>query len=494
MGALYSAPRDSDIQLSVTYPHFMRTSETHPTIPDTGKARLVLWNDDLAARLGIGGFAKTPQALKMWGGVSVPHDVHPVALAYSGHQFDQFAPVLGDGRAVLLGEVAPGNIARVAPALGDAGRAVPLREWASGKSLHQRVDIQLKGSGRTPFSRNGDGRATLRSVLREYVLSEAMHALGVPTTRALACVATGDAIMRRDESVPAAVLTRVSPNYIRVGTFQYVRHTKTGAGVDELLKYTMDRCVGPGVSHAGFLNWVAQRHASTIAKWMCLGFVHGVMNTDNCLVSGETIDYGPCAFLDEYQEDKVFSSIDRYGRYAYDKQPRIAVQNLLRWYETLRPSPEALTAFQDTFLRHYALAFFSGMADKLGLRSSERDLVVGFLAILQTTKSDFTQTFRTFAETQTLPAPEFGEWMAKWRVRRVPGAATQTKMLAACPVYIPRNHHVEHALAAADAGDMLPVQRLLCATTHPFTRRPEYADLEQGPGEGQRVTQTFCGT
>ncbi len=453
--------------------------------------RLIKFNTALAAELGLDPDA--PWA-EICAGNLVPEGAEPIAQAYAGHQFGHFTPQLGDGRAVLLGEV-----------IDRAGR---------------RRDIQLKGSGRTEFSRGGDGRAALGPVLREYLVAEAMAALGIPTTRALAAVATGEAV-RRETNLPGAVLTRVAASHIRVGTFQFF----AARGDTEALRLLADHAIArhdPAAASAenpyrAFLQGVIARQASLVAQWLLVGFIHGVMNTDNCAVSGETIDYGPCAFLDTYEPGKVFSSIDHGGRYAYANQPRIAAWNLARLAECLLPllaentdaavamAQEDLAEFGPTF----EAAYETGLRRKLGLSRSMPDdmaLIEDLLERMATNAADFTLTFRHLsaaAETPTADAAvraQFANpnaldaWLPVWRQRlAAENTAPAPLMRATNPAIIPRNHRIAEAIEAAVTNDdFAPFEALHAALATPF--EDHTSPYAAAPRPEQCVSQTFCGT
>ena len=450
---------------------------------------LAILNRALAARLGLDAERLAAgEALRVFSGNELPLGAEPLAQAYAGHQFGGFT-MLGDGRAVLLGEqVAPDG---------------------------ERFDIQFKGAGITPFSRRGDGKAALGPMLREYLISEAMHALGIPTTRSLAVVKTGEPVYR-DEVQPGAVLTRVAASHIRVGTFQYA------AAIDELpvLKALADHALRrhyPELAEAdnpylALLHGVMERQAALVAQWMHVGFIHGVMNTDNMAISGETIDYGPCAFMDAYHPDTVFSSIDQQGRYAYSNQPPIAQWNLARFAETLLPliaedSDQAVKLAEEviySFPQQYEAAWLSGMRAKLGLLDEQPDdlaLVNNLLVGMQTHGLDFTNTFRSLANRQTMDsdAPRFQTWLQRWKARLEQQAAPReqalTIMRKANPAVIPRNHQVEFALAAAVRNDDLaPFERLLAVLANPFEDTPGNEEFRLPPPPSERVYQTFCGT
>jgi len=458
--------------------------------------RLLRINAPLAAEMGLdAAWLASPEGVAMLAGNAVPAGAEPIAQAYAGHQFGGFSPALGDGRAVLLGEV-----------LDARGR---------------RRDLQLKGSGPTPWSRRGDGRAAIGPMLREFLIGEAMHGLGIPTTRALAAVATGEAV-RRETLLPGAVLTRVAASHIRVGTFQYFAARQDGAALEALLGYSIARH-DPAAAEAAhpalaFLEGVVARQAELIAAWMAAGFIHGVMNTDNMAVSGETIDYGPCAFLDAYHPGQVFSAIDHAGRYAYGSQPQIGLWNLTRLAECLvtvmaAPEEEAL-AMAKAALAGYAPRFRGSylrrFAAKLGLRGEpDEALLQGLLdAMAQggaeggaAGGADFTLTFRRLTDAPEaardlfeVPAA-FDAWMVRWHARlEAQGDADLAAMRAANPVRIARNHRVEAALVGAQAGDLAPFDELVEALRDPFRDEARFRHLEAPPGEDERVLATFCGT
>ena len=459
-----------------------------PPTPVAAPHLLVL-NADLAETLGLDLAQLAPVAAELFAGNRLPADAEPIATAYAGHQFGQFVPQLGDGRAILLGEL-----------IGRDG---------------QRRDVQLKGAGRTPFSRHGDGRAALGPVLREFLISEAMHALRIPTTRALAAVLTGEPVFR-EEVLPGAVLTRVAASHIRVGTFQYFAVRGDLDAVRRLADHAIalhdPELAGLPERYLAFLAAVAERQAYLVARWMQVGFVHGVMNTDNMAVSGETIDYGPCAFIDAYDPASVFSSIDQFGRYAFANQPLIARWNLARLAETLLPlidadsdraiarASEVIDAFPEAFERHW----LAGMRAKLGLTRAapeDRVLIDELLAVMQATAADYTRTFRGLAEHVgggAAPAGLPAGWLERWRQRRAgePTSADQQAaiMRAASPAFIPRNHRVEEALAAARAGDLGPFEVLRRVLGRPYDDQPEYAAYMEPPPPSDQPYRTFCGT
>lgn len=451
----------------------------------------IILNEALAEAMGLEVAAlQSPEGLAVLAGNEVPEGALPLAQAYAGHQFGHFT-MLGDGRALLLGE-------QIAP---------------SG----ERWDIQLKGSGRTPYSRGGDGRAALGPMLREYIISEAMHGLGIPTTRSLAVVTTGQEVVRQTMQ-PGAILTRVAASHLRVGTFQYVAHWGTVEELRVLADYTLQRHF-PKVATAGnrylaLLQEVIKGQAKLIAKWQLVGFIHGVMNTDNMTLSGETIDYGPCAFMDHYDPATVFSSIDTHGRYAYGNQPSIGAWNLARFAETLLPllhededqaveiAQEALDAFMELYQSHW----LAGMRAKLGLLKEEAEdeaLIEDLLRSMQKYRADYTNTFRalTFDETGDTPmggTPEFTQWYERWQVRlgrqQESKASVQRLMQDSNPAVIPRNHRVEEALAAAEKGDYGVMKRLLAVLTKPYAHCPEQVAYTTLPENLRRPYRTFCGT
>jgi len=452
----------------------------------------VVFNAPLATALGLDAAAlDSAHGAAIFAGNALPAGAAPLAQAYAGHQFGHFTG-LGDGRAILLGE-------QITP----EGR---------------RVDIQLKGAGPTPYSRRGDGRAALGPMLRELVISEAMHALGIPTSRSLAVVSTGEPVYR-ERPLPGAVLTRVAASHLRVGTFEWVAAHRDTPALVALADYAIQRhypeVAADATPYRAFFAAVVERQARLIAQWQCVGFVHGVMNTDNMSIAGETIDYGPCAFLDTYDPDTVFSSIDSGGRYRYAHQPGIAQWNLTRLAEALLPlfaddegaavtfAQEALVRFRDRFHAHW----LDLMRAKLGLDSPDPGdgaLADALLAWMQQTRADFTNTFRLLARADDASAlavadAAFGAWHAQWQARLArearPLADVVALMQATSPAIIPRNHKVEEALSAvAERADMDPLQRLIAAISRPFDHAhvpPEFASpapAEAGP------YRTFCGT
>jgi uncharacterized protein YdiU (UPF0061 family) len=445
---------------------------------------LLVLNEDLAAELGV-----DPVALREPSGVAllvgqVPEGVPTVAQAYAGHQFGMYVPRLGDGRALLLGEV-----------IDTQGR---------------RRDLHLKGSGRTPFARGADGKAAVGPMLREYLIGEAMHGLGIPTTRALSVVATGERVLR-ERVLPGAVLCRVAASHLRVGTFQYA----AAAGDPQLPRRLADYAIArhhPEAAEAenpylALFQRVAEVQAELVVRWMLVGFVHGVMNTDNMTISGETIDYGPCAFMDAFDPATVFSSIDHGGRYAYGNQPAVAQWNLARLGETLLPliderseaAVEAATAVLSGFAERYEQLWAEGMAAKLGITAPDRELLTDLQPLMRDQHVDFTRFFRalsagTARELFSDPEP-FDAWAARREALLPPDrAAVAAAMDRVNPVYIPRNHRVEEALTKATAGDMGPFHRLVDAVSRPFDERPGLEDLTGPAPAGCPPHVTYCGT
>jgi serine/tyrosine/threonine adenylyltransferase len=461
--------------------------------------RLIKWNDALAGQLQLQLDSNQPQHLaEIFSGNRLLSGSEPLAMVYAGQQFGHFVPQLGDGRAILLGEIR-----------------------ASDDRLR---DIHLKGAGRTPYSRGGDGRAALGPVLREYIVSEAMTALGIPSTRSLAAVASGENVFR-EGPVPGAILTRVAASHVRVGTFQYFTARGDVEAVRILADYVMARhypeIAGADARYLKLLEMVVARQAALIARWLQVGFVHGVMNTDNMTVSGETIDFGPCAFLDAYDANAVFSSIDARGRYAYSNQPPIAQWNLARLAETLLPLIDAdsdravslATEVVEGFLPIFESAWLTGMRAKLGLilpQSGDAALIDQLLSVMQRTAADFTQTFRglcTLVEPGSAisgPAlcngdPAFTEWLAAWAARGTDERQTAPQraalMRARNPKYIPRNHRIEQLIAAAvESEDFAPFEKLLSVLMRPYDEQPGAEQYTEAPRPEERVLQTFCGT
>ncbi|GAB6984605.1 protein adenylyltransferase SelO [Nocardioides pyridinolyticus] len=459
---------------------------------ETPDPQLLVVNDALAAELGLDPDAlRTPDGVRLLTGTLVPPGATPVAQAYAGHQFGGYAPRLGDGRALLLGELTDRE-----------GRV---------------RDLHLKGSGRTPFSRGGDGRAAVGPMLREYVVSEAMHALGVPTTRSLAVVATGRRV-QRETVLPGAVLARVASSHLRVGTFQYAAATRDADLLRRLADHAIERHHPAAASAANrylaLFESVVAAQAELVAQWMLVGFVHGVMNTDNMTISGETIDYGPCAFLEAFDPATVYSSIDTGGRYAYGNQPMVAEWNLARFAETLLPllsgDPETAVALATeslgAFRARYSAAWSAGLRAKLGLGTPgpaddlADALADELLELMRTSHADWTSTFRALAPAargdaeplreRFLDLPAIDAWLARWRAL----APDPALLVRTNPVYIPRNHLVEEALDAATAGDLGPVTSLVDVVREPYAERPgleRYA--APAPDDFGRYT-TYCGT
>ena len=491
----------------------MRFDNSYARLPERFYARLapsavkapslIQLNAGLARELGLDAEAlRGAEGVSVLSGNAVPADARPLAMAYAGHQFGQFVPQLGDGRAILLGELVDAR----------GGRR----------------DVQLKGCGRTPFSRAGDGRSALGPVIREYVLSEAMHALGVPTTRSLAAVGTGEPVFR-ETPLPGGVLTRIAASHVRVGTFEYFAARRDRDALRHLADYVIRRhCPDARDApkpYVALYQAVCDAQAALVAGWMHVGFIHGVMNTDNMAVSGETIDYGPCAFVDEYDPATVFSSIDHRGRYAFGNQGAIAQWNLARFGETLlalidddadralADANEVLASFLPSFQRRW----LDGMRRKLGLRTAadgDEALARDWLALMQHCRADYTLAFRELCAAaepdgpaadggalaaRFAGAPGLAEWLARWRRRlaREDGPADERAagMRAVNPARIPRNHNVERAISAAVRdGNFGEMRGLLDALSAPCEERPEWARYARGPEPHERVAQTFCGT
>jgi uncharacterized protein YdiU (UPF0061 family) len=462
--------------------------------------RLIKLNRALAVHLGLDpDLLESPEGAEILAGKRVPDGADPIAMAYAGHQFGHFVPQLGDGRAILLGEVIDADGVR--------------------------RDIQLKGSGPTPFSRRGDGRAALGPVLREYIVSEAMAVLGIPTTRSLAAVTTGESVVR-ETLLPGAVLTRVASSHIRVGTFQYFAARGDTEGVRRLADHVINRhypeLINAERPYHALLSAVIARQAELVARWLLIGFIHGVMNTDNTSISGETIDYGPCAFMDQYDPATVFSSIDEQGRYAYGNQPRIALWNLTRLAECLLPllnetqekAIEEAQAALGEFIEKFDTAYQAGLRSKLGLftsREEDRALAQDLLDAMANNQADFTLSFKRLSDAALDPANDrevrqlfaepaaYDEWEVRWRQRITEEpqqpAARQVAMRAVNPVFIPRNHRVEAVIdAAVNRDDFAPFEELLAVLSKPFQDQPAFAAYAEPPKPEQRVLQTFCGT
>jgi uncharacterized protein YdiU (UPF0061 family) len=441
---------------------------------------LIAYNGPLAMELGITG-GNDQELTEIFSGNKIAAGSDPLAQLYSGHQFGQYNPQLGDGRALLLGET-----------IGSDG---------------VRRDIQLKGSGPTPYSRSGDGRAWLGPVLREYLVSEAMHALGIPTTRALAAVLSGELVLR-EKLFPGAILTRVASSHIRIGTFQIYAAQRDWTSLRTLLDYTVARHYPNVEGPLGFLRAVIKAQAALIPKWMGVGFIHGVMNTDNCQVAGETIDYGPCAFMDRYHPMQVYSSIDRMGRYSYSTQPDIAVWNMAQLATALVPlmpdGDEAIQAFTkaihampELISQNWRTIF----AAKLGISAVQREdegLINALLTLMTDGQADFTNTFAalgsTSARDQFIEPKKYDIWETEWQTRIATEKNPHALMAKSNPVLIPRNHRIEEMISAAIIGDYAPFQRLQRALSAPFEQNSEFSDLRLGPSVAQEVKATFCGT
>ena len=466
--------------------------------------KLIKINHQLAHHLGLDpDLLETPTGAEILVGNQVPEGAEPLAMAYSGHQFGSWVPQLGDGRAILLGEII---------------------------SLDgQRHDIHLKGAGRTPFSRNGDGRAWIGPILREYILSEAMSALSIPTTRALAITTTGEAVMR-ESRLPGAVLARIASSHVRVGTFQFFSSRQDIEALKILSKHVIDRHYPEALEspnpYLALLEGVITRQAELIAKWMAIGFIHGVMNTDNMSISGETIDYGPCAFMDSYNPNMVFSSIDRMGRYAYAKQPEIAHWNLSCFASSILPlintneeaAVKAATEKLNCFKEKFDSAWSSNFRSKIGLlnhRKGDDDLSQNLLDIMTTNEADFSLTFRRLCDisarknsndntldkpfTKLFKKPSVAEnWLQRWRTRllleELNDLERQTIMRTKNPAFIPRNHRVEEVILAALEEDLRPFEKLLGILSLPFEDQPKNVNFQNSPRPDEVIHETFCGT
>ena len=487
--ALDATPDTVGWRLDNTYTRLPGVLFAHAEPARVREPRVTVLNHRLAGELGLDlGALSADAAAALFAGQTLPSGFQPIAQAYAGHQFGGFT-MLGDGRAILLGE----------------------HRTPSG----QLVDIQLKGSGRTQFSRGGDGRAALGPMLREYIISEAMAALGIPTTRSLAVVTTGEPVYRASP-LPGAILTRVASSHIRVGTFEYAAR-KDEATLRALADYAIDRhypeLVDAPRKYLEFFRAVADRQAALVARWQLVGFVHGVMNTDNVAVSGETIDYGPCAFMDVYHADTVFSSIDHAGRYAYGNQPNITQWNLARFAETLLPlmdtDPEKAVAAAMEVLEDFPTRFerywFVGMQKKLGLLTDEADdaeWITSLLGWMQRSRADFTNTFRDLSEGrldgERYREPDFQTWYAGWQQRlgrdSKPPAAAYAVMQTVNPAVIPRNHRVEEALSAVEnRGDLSVLHQLLAVLASPYETGADSVQYREPPPDGCAY-RTYCGT
>jgi len=462
--------------------------------------KLIKVNAALARHLGLDpDWLSSPAGVAMLAGNLVPEGAAPLAMAYAGHQFGNWVPQLGDGRAILLGEVIDADGVR--------------------------RDIQLKGAGRTPYSRGGDGRAVLGPVLREYVVSEAMAALGVPTTRALAAVTTGEHVWRETPE-QGAVLTRVARSHIRIGTFEFFANKGDVEGVRALADYVIARyypeIAGADQPYRALLDAVIGRVAALVAHWLHIGFIHGVMNTDNMSIAGETIDYGPCAFMDTYHPATVYSSIDAQGRYAYANQPRIAHWNLSRLAGALLPlmgddrekSVAMAQETLDTFPDRFGDANIAGFRRKLGLteaREDDADLLQDLLDRMAGNEADMTLVFRRLSDAAAGGAEDdakvgelfnqpaaFTEWVLKWRQRlaaeKIGPAERSAAMKLVNPAFIPRNHRIQQAIEAAEGGDLTRFEVLNAVLSKPYEDQPEYADYMKPPKPDEVVHRTFCGT
>lgn len=466
---------------------------------------LIAFNDELCIQLGINIDGVNPAELAaVFSGKQLPQGAEPLAMAYAGHQFGHFNPQLGDGRALLLGEL----------------------ESTTGEKL----SLQLKGSGQTYFSRNGDGRAALGPILREYLISEAMNKLGVPTTRALACVTTGEQVVR-ERLLPGGVITRVASSFIRVGSFEYFSARQDIPSITTLADYVIESnyplCCDAENPYIDLLKSVVERQARLIAKWMQFGFIHGVMNTDNMSVSGETIDYGPCAFMDHYSHAQVYSSIDRDGRYAYNKQPSIGLWNLTRFAESLLPllsedtdqAGEIAQGILKTYVDQYEGYWLQGMRNKLGLshidtQSDQQDkkLIHDLFELMAETKTDFTLTFYMLSQLNIVAsekdselqllfnnAPGLSDWLTNWRERLssepLQDEQRQLNMLKINPLYIPRNHQIEAAIRAAEDHNNFSVfDELHEVLQQPFVLQENKKKYTLPPEPHEVVWETFCGT
>lgn len=487
-----SAPTTPGWHLEHTYAALPEILHTVTLPTPVASPHLVILNEAWAEKLGLDPADLARHGADLFSGNALPPGAAPIAQAYAGHQYGHFTN-LGDGRAILLGE-------QITP-------------------TGQRYDIQLKGPGRTRYSRGGDGRAALGPMLREYLMSEAMHALCIPTTRSLAVVTTGEAVHRQDGPLPGAILTRTAASHIRVGTFQFAAAAGGQPALEALTLYTLERHfpekAGAENPALALLEAVTASQASLIARWMMVGFVHGVMNTDNMAISGETIDYGPCAFIDRYDPATVFSSIDRRGRYSYANQPTIAQWNLARFAEALLPlihedEPTAIEhamASIHAFTGLYQDHWLTGMRAKLGLFNTEPEdltLIQDLLQWMHQTRQDFTQTFAALSTIGNDPLPfvtiddASSSWHAGWsaRLQRQPQSAEESRALRAAtnPAVIPRNHLVEHALSRAGEGDLQPFQDLLAVITQPFAHATAPAPYRTPPPPDAEHYVTYCGT
>ena len=481
-------PAETGFNLASSYAQLDQRLYTRIAPTPVAQPTLVVLNSELAEQLALDLRALSSEQLAaLFSGNSLPADAQPLAQAYAGHQFGYFT-MLGDGRAIVLGEQPDAN--------------------------GELFDIQLKGSGRTPYSRQGDGRAALAPMLREYLISEAMHALNIPSSRSLAVVSTGEQIYR-DGVAPGAVLTRVASSHIRVGTFQYAATLADSTALEQLLAYTIKRhypyLQAANNSALALLEATMERQIDLVVHWMRVGFIHGVMNTDNTTISGESIDYGPCAFMDAYHPGTVFSSIDHQGRYAYANQPAITRWNLARFAEALLPlidakrerAIELAKASLDSFSANYQDKYLQMMAAKLGLQQiqdGDAELIADWLDWLQRHQADYTNSFLQLmgsgiSAATNQPGSDWDNWQQRWRKRLAQQQLTQSEALqlmrAHNPEVIPRNHLVEPALQAANSGDMQQFNKLLEALKQPYQRQAQYQEL---PAAHWRNYRTFCGT
>jgi len=450
---------------------FFEPTQPSPVIQPS----LIAVNDELARELGLDpDFLRSPDGLAVLAGNTLPKGSEPLAMAYAGHQFANFSPQLGDGRAILLGEIA-------------------------GK------DIQLKGAGPTPFSRRGDGRSALGPVLREYLVSEAMHALGIPTTRALAAIASGELVLR-EEPEKGGIFTRVATSHLRIGTAQYFAGRRDQDSLKALVAYAQKRLYPDAENALDLLRHVIEKQARLVAQWMSVGFIHGVMNTDNMSLSGETIDYGPCAFMDHYDPAQKFSFIDRGGRYAYQNQPAIAQWNLVRLAEALLPlfDPDQEKAIErartelEKFPALYEAHHLEIFSQKIGHpKNNDPALIEDFLKLMAGDKADFTLAFRSLAEgpdsflSHFKNGPAARDWLARWQAL---GPADIALMNSMNPAVIPRNHRVEEVIEAAKNDDLGPFHELHRVLAHPYLDQPESRKYQKPPKPGEVVCATYCGT
>ena len=481
------------------------------TLPEPVKnPEMIQFNHGLAEELGLAETSlnaahNLSDSTAIFAGNLIPDGAEPLAMAYAGHQFGHFNPQLGDGRAILLGEI----------------------DALDGTH----VEIQLKGSGPTYFSRDGDGRAALGPVLREYLLSEAMAKLGVPTTRALAAVTTGEEVARQ-QLLPGGIITRVATSFVRVGTFQFFAARENAEAIKKLADFVIERnyptAKSEGNAYVALLQSIVERQAGLIAKWMQIGFIHGVMNTDNMSIAGETIDYGPCAFMDYFDHDQVYSSIDRHGRYAYSNQPSIGLWNLTRLAETFIPlladdTDDAVEIARDilkSYFEAYEQSWLAGMQEKLGLSTqlaNDKALIEDLFNIMAVNKADFTLTFYYLSQISVdstidnsaeqekmlqdlfADADQMKQWLVKWRARSAEESldddARQIRMQAVNPVYIPRNHLIEAAIRAAeDLDDFSLFHDLHEVLQAPYERQAGRDVYMLPPEPHEVVEQTFCGT